>query len=453
MMMETQATRWLQSYREFCDMKVEEIPWRQSREWNFDGHRFRHKSGGFFSIIGATVCLNGKCQHRFDQPLIAQPETGILGFLIRKNCGKTEILVQAKPEPGNIGLAQIAPTVQATRSNYMRLHQGKGTLFLEYFQDTRKAAVLSDSLQSEQGTRFLSKFNRNIVVELHDDISIPESTAYEWFPTQDLFPLLNQDFQVNTDARSVLTCGPWQTLAPCNMPFERWRDQGGLGEALLCSYETPMEKSACPTREIIGRLQRLQSKAQFETSALSIPDLSGWEMTAGAIRSSAGIPLEVRYYRIESADREVNRWSQPLMASCVEGRAMLLCQEKDGVLHFLFNCRAEIGFRERFEYGPTVQDPGGTPFILPKLAEKELELEGLIKRSTVLLSTLQSDEGGRFYHSISKYSIHLLDKDEAVDLGQSLSWFTLRQVEFLVKRPGFFSNEARSLISMFLSYM
>jgi oxidase EvaA len=153
------------------------------------------------------------------------------------------------------------------------------------------------------------------------------------------------------------------------------------------------------------------------------------------------------------ADREVTHWDQPLMASREEGRAILLCQEKDGVLHFLFNCRAEIGFRDRFEYGPTIQDADGDTFILPALQEKEIELKNIFNQSTVLISNLQSDEGGRFFRCTSRYSIRILDKDEVIDLDRSLSWFTLRQIESLAKRPGIFSNEARSLISMLLSHL
>lgn len=451
--MEKQISSWLQDCRRLCDMRVEEIPWRQSKEWEFDGHQIYHKSKGFFRVVGATVCLDGKRRNRLDQPLIDQPEIGILGFLARRIDGKPEILIQAKPEPGNIGLVQAAPSVQATESNYMRIHHGKETPFLEYFLDPRKAAVLADSLQSEQGTRFLSKFNRNMIVEVPDDFSIPESPAYKWAPVRDLCHLLNFDFKVNTDARSVLSCGPWEWLAPNNRPFDRWRNRGGLGEALLRSYETPEEKSECSTREVLDRLHLLRSMAQFEASVLSIPDLDLWEMTENAIRSTNGSSLEVRHYKVESADREVTHWDQPLMASRGQDHLILLCQEKDGVLHFLFNCRAEIGLRNKYEYGPTIQDPEGDTFILPALQEKEIELKNLVDKSQVLMSNLQSDEGGRFFQCISRYSIRILDKREVVDPDPSLSWFSLRQIESFAKQPGVFSNEARSFISMFLPYL
>lgn len=447
------VSEWLQDCREFCDMQVEEIPWRQSAEWKFDGSHLSHKTGGFFRVVGATVLLEGKRLERLDQPLIDQPEIGILGFLARRTGGETEILVQAKPEPGNVGLVQAAPSVQATMSNYRKVHHGKDTLFLEYFLNPRAGSVLSESLQSEQGTRFLSKFNRNMIVEVPGDLPVPDSSAFKWVPLADLNLLLNQDFQVNTDARSVLTCGPWSLLGSGSGPFAQWRDQGGLGEALLRSYETPEETGECTTGEIIGRLHALRSTVRFDSQVLGLPELAGWEFEGDVIRSSKGTPLEVRQFKVASSDREVDRWDQPLMSSSGQGRAMLLCQERGGVLHFLFNCRAEIGFRQRFEYGPTIQDPDGDTFILPSLESKENEVMELAEGATELLSNDQSDEGGRFYRCVSRYSIRMLDREAEVDTGSSLSWFTLRQVESLAKRPGIFSNEARSLISMFLPYL
>ncbi len=450
MLAENQAWNWLQGSRQVCEMRVSEIPWGKSKEWEYNRRHIQHKSKGFFRVIGSTVCFNGKRQNRLDQPLIDQPEIGILGFLVRRIGERTEILLQAKAEPGNIGLVQAAPSVQATRSNYKRLHQGKKTFFLEYFLEPRSSVVLADSLQSEQGTRFLSKFNRNMIVEVPETVSIPENQTFNWVPMGEFLQLLNRDFQVNTDARSVLTCGPWRSLANNSRPFARWRDQGGIGEALLRSYEAPEEKSECSTAEIIERLNRLRSAVQFEVAVLGIPELARWEMTDCAIRSTDGTALEVRQYSIESSAREVNCWDQPLMASRDRGHAILLCQEKGGVLHFLFNGRAEIGFRQRFEYGPTIQDPDGDTFILPEQQEKENELRILLENAKVLASNLQSDEGGRFFRCISRYSICLLDKDEEIRLDRSLSWFTLRQIEAAAKRPSIFSNEARSLISMLL---
>ena len=59
----------------------------------------------------------------WDQPIIIQNEKGILGIL--KDSVKNKYLLQAKVEPGNKNRLQLSPTVQATKSNYQRVHGGK----------------------------------------------------------------------------------------------------------------------------------------------------------------------------------------------------------------------------------------------------------------------------------------------------------------------------------------
>ena len=85
--------------------------------------------------------------------MIDQPELGWLGFVVRTAGAGVEWLVQAKTEPGNVHGTQLAPTLQATRSNFTRVHGGRPTRFLDLFR--AGDAVLSDGPHSEQGSAFL----------------------------------------------------------------------------------------------------------------------------------------------------------------------------------------------------------------------------------------------------------------------------------------------------------
>ncbi|WP_204311049.1 NDP-hexose 2,3-dehydratase family protein, partial [Stenotrophomonas maltophilia] len=58
------------------------------------------------------------------QPFIEQREIGTLGFLARRTADGLALLLHAKAEPGNVGIAQIGPTCQATASNRDRVHGG-----------------------------------------------------------------------------------------------------------------------------------------------------------------------------------------------------------------------------------------------------------------------------------------------------------------------------------------
>ena len=116
----------------------------------------------------------------WDQPIINQPEIGFLGFIVKKFNGVMHFLMQAKIEPGNLNIVQLSPTLQATRSNYTRVHGGKSPNYLEYFNGEKEVYVLVDQLQSEQGARFLHKRNRNIIVEINEDEEISVKDGFIW---------------------------------------------------------------------------------------------------------------------------------------------------------------------------------------------------------------------------------------------------------------------------------
>ena len=67
----------------------------------------------------------------WDHPIIVQKELGILGII--KDKVKNKYLLQAKVEPGNKNKLQLSPTVQATKSNYERVHGGKKIPYLNIF--------------------------------------------------------------------------------------------------------------------------------------------------------------------------------------------------------------------------------------------------------------------------------------------------------------------------------
>lgn len=442
---------WLDDHRARCDMQVEEIPWQASQEWALQQGHLCHRSGGFFSIVG--VSLEGGSSRHPPQPLIYQPEIGILGFLLQRQAGRKHVLVQAKPEPGNVGLVQASPSVQATQSNYTRKHQGKETPFLDCFIGTPDVQVHASTLQSEQGTRFLGKYNRNLLVELPPSLVVDEVEGYRWAPLEELCALLAMDFQINTDARSVLVCSPWRLLAATGEPFQRWRGKGGLGEQLLCSYSAPERAFASSDEHVAGRLERMRETFAFTTQMTSLGFAPEWMAGRAAVLSGAYGSFEVRHYQVSSSAREVDFWDQPLIASTEEGLAVLLAKEINGVLHFLFKCRAEIGFTECFQYGPSIQSSGGVPAIIAGLDQEDEALMAALQQAEPLLSSRHSDEGGRFYKCVSCYRVMLLDSAQETPVTDALSWMTLAQVERFSQQQGFFSNEARSLVSMLLAYL
>ena len=391
----TPLLSWLEARRSLCDMTVELIQRSDSCEWRLVDGRIVHRSGGFFSVVGLEPRGPG-IGVGLDQPMIDQPEIGLLGFALRNAGEAVELLVQAKPEPGNIGRTQLAPTVQATQSNLLRRHGGRPTRLLQLF-DPNHAEVLSNTLQSEQGTRFRAKYNRNIWVRVSAEIDDP-GDHLQWFPVEDVLKALLTDFSVNTDARSLLATCPWPALACRGQPFARWAGTGGFGGRLLHSYRSSPARDAA-ARDVVAWLGAVRTTHGFDVRLLPIDRLSTWQMDDWRIFSTEHPGLEVRHVRVASSEREVELWDQPLLAADSEGVATLLCQEREGVLQFLFVARAEPGFDEYVQLGPSHHRAGGPPDLFAHLADRERRLAECVARGAPVASNLQSDEGGRFLNS------------------------------------------------------
>ena len=126
-----------------------------------------------------------------------QNEIGILGII--KNIKTNKYLLQAKVEPGNINKIQISPTVQATKSNYSRIHGGKKIPFLEYFKKKNK----NFSLQTEQAFRYYNKKNSNIITFVSKKIDLDEK--FRWFSKIEIYNLLKKKNFINMDTLSVFS--------------------------------------------------------------------------------------------------------------------------------------------------------------------------------------------------------------------------------------------------------
>ncbi len=131
----TDFLRWFESRRKANSFNVNKVPLKELQGWHFeeDTGDLEHKSGKFFRIEGIKVQTNFGYTPYWMQPIINQPEIGILGFLAKKIDGVLHFLVLAKMEPGNVNMIQISPTVQATRSNYTQVHGSKKTPVFRIF--------------------------------------------------------------------------------------------------------------------------------------------------------------------------------------------------------------------------------------------------------------------------------------------------------------------------------
>ena len=181
--------------------KKKKIKLNKTNGWLFDDD-IRHISNKFFKIFGYSIKTNFPKKLSYDQPLISQNEIGYLAIFKANIKKKSFFLLQLKAEPGNKNIIQLSPTIQATKSNYTRVHKGKKTKFIEYI--TKKKDYLLNINQPEQGSMYLNKLNKNLVIKTKKLKALPKN--FIWLSKSEIEALSKKNNLLNMDTISIFSC-------------------------------------------------------------------------------------------------------------------------------------------------------------------------------------------------------------------------------------------------------
>ena len=423
--------QWLSSTAEDAALTLEELSYADSKEWAAIDGALLHRSRGFFGVVGVRwASANGVVTER---PFIDQQETGVLGLLMRQRAGRAEILMHAKVEPGNVGGAQLAPTCQSTGSNARRLHGGAAPPFSEPFWSPGRAPVY-DRLQSEQGSRFWRKRNRNVLMRAPADPAVPPS--HRWLEVDHILEVLHEDYLVNTDARSALVCSPWRALVN-RQPFSRVHSSFGID-----LFRSAQSSSRPATLAAVKAAIRAARATSIAGHIVRLDQLAGWRFEDRGLVPVDGRPFVIRPIRVSVRGREVETWDQPIVDAASDGLVVLACGRIDGVLHFHLRARAEAGSYHRVELTATVVvEPGEEPD----------RYGGAEPQGVMRAECRQSEEGGRFFRDANVYKI--VDVGDVNDGCTDGYWLTLGDVRQLLDEEGWLTNEVRSALSLLLPWM
>jgi oxidase EvaA len=418
---------WLAERGRANTFRVDRIPFAELDGWSFEEPtgNLVHRSGRFFTVEGLHVTeeegpYGDGPYAEWYQPIIKQPEVGILGILAKEFDGVLHFLMQAKMEPGNPNLLQLSPTVQATRSNYTKVHKGADVKYIEYFVGSDRGRVVADVLQSEHGSWFYRKSNRNMIVEATGEIPLLDDFC--WLTLGQINELLHQDNVINMDSRTVLSCLPY----------------GDDGAGALFS---DVQLRSWITGE--------RSRHDVRAERVPLDSVPGWKRGESVIEHEAGRYFKVVAVAVQAGNREVTGWTQPLFEPVGLGVTAFLTREFDGVPHVLVHARVEGGFLDTLELGPTVQYTPGNYAHLPE-GDRPAFLDTVLGAGAdrIRYETVHSEEGGRFLNAESRYL--LVEADEThppLDPPPGYAWVTPAQLTSLVQHGHYLNVQARTLLA------
>ena len=432
--------QWIQRRNRNVAVSIDQIPFAEMEGWHRDEDgSLHHNTGKFFSIEGIRVMTDYPHLMEWEQPIIHQPEIGYLGILTKEIDGVLYFLMQAKIEPGNVNCVQISPTLQATKSNYTQQHGGRKPQYLEYFQNVKPHNVLLDQLQSEQGARFLRKRNRNIIIKVDEDVPMHEDFA--WMTLGQIKELMQRDNMVNMDTRTVIA---GLDFVEQEMTDEVRERMSPFGRAMIVSSK---KKTGIHTmHEIHSWFTNLKASYDLSVSRMPLNKVNGWECRDSEIVRPDGKYFRVLGVRVRIDNREVRSWCQPLVQPMQQGICAFVLKKINGVYHFLVQAKLECGNLDVFELAPTVQCLTGNIFkeaVKPPFTDYVLNAKG----EQIIFDTLQSEEGGRFYHEQNRNMLVIADDSFPVDIPDNFHWMTLGQIYEFMRFNNYINIQARSLIA------
>ena len=429
-------SKWLEERSNSTHVEIRHIPLEECKPWLYDEEQgcIRNEENTFFQIYGLKQYENNKCTH--EQPIILQDEIGFLGIITCKINDTWHYLMQAKIEPGNVNVVQISPTLQATKSNFTGKHGGRIPEYLELFLHMDPKDIIVDQIQSEQSSRFLKKRNRNVIVRVQE--TLPETDSHRWMTLRQIKQFMRCENMVNMDTRTVLSCIPYVLMGQdSDVPFKN----------KSYFYKSAWNLNRKTIVELYHEINDYKMLSDQRTQMVKLSDLESWEMKDNELRCRYDHPFRVIFCDIMIEGREVTHWRQPLVASNGRGVFGLICCDDEGILKFLVKLRPEPGCFDGIEIGPTVQSEFSSQVSDRDEVEKFF-FRNLEKGRGILIDTVLSEEGGRFYQEENRNVILSVDKDDLTDLPNGYVWSDYGTLNILTQINNCLNIQLRNLLSL-----
>ncbi len=303
--------------------------------------------------------------------------------------------------------------MQATKSNYLRKHGGKKTLYLDYFTKKNKnIKIISKKKLSEQGSRFLDKKNWNILLEANK-ISIKTKKNYFWLTKDNIKYFINKKNMINMDTISVLS-------------------------SVIKKNST--EEKITPNKYLFIKLKKFSKIAKFKTSQINFKNLQNWKITKNSI-----LDLKKKFFSIFFIDiianlREVKKWEQPIISDHYSSFNGFLISNINNTTHYLLKVTIEPGFNQP-KYTSTIFEKN---FLLK--SKKNIIYKSFFTKKNCLMNIINSDEGGRFLKNQTRNMIAEINNFKKVKLKENFIWASHNQVIELINRNKM-TIEARNLFA------
>ena len=340
---------------------------------------------------------------RSDQPIILQNEVGILGII--KNPKTKKYLLQAKVEPGNINKLQLAPSVQATESNYKGAHGGKKVPYINFFLKLKNRKKYH---QSEQGFRYLNKFNSNILINKRKFFK--KENNFFWLSKEEIKKLILKKNIINMDTLSVFSTAVKKKFIS--------------------------QTSINSKKKVYRWFKKNDKKYYINCKKVKLVFLKDWIFNKYKIYHKNKKHFSVIGIDVKTSKRENNRWSQPILEGKKIAFAGFIKKNINNNEHYLCRYILKPGLKKSV-VSCTVNTSDLLNFNkdknLSSLDKNYIKNYFLKKNHKVEYDNILSEEGGRFYKCQIRYMIISVNFDKLNKIADNYIWLSHNQIIDLIE--------------------
>ncbi|MCL2633255.1 MAG: NDP-hexose 2,3-dehydratase family protein [Oscillospiraceae bacterium] len=193
------------NYKMFNSCNSVLVPLYSIKNWETKVHNgveeFVSKSEYPFKIVFCNISIEGREVRCWGQPLFEATGMAVFGLFARIHNGVYEFLVRAMPEIGCFDKIELGPTVQLEAVE--KAEDSIGELFFKQYNS--KHGIICDVILSEEGGRFYHEQNRNVIIEIEDDVISTPPPGYWWCTYRTLNKLTQINNILNIQLRNLLS--------------------------------------------------------------------------------------------------------------------------------------------------------------------------------------------------------------------------------------------------------
>lgn len=344
-------------------------------DWMIDSTELINTKSDYFRI---SLYETGTNSTRF---LITQQQQALVLLVAAEIQGELCVLLNTRYEPGLIDSVNYTTTIQSTPNNFLRQHGGKETPFLELAANpSAYGCVLLDTENYDWGDLYLSKTKRFLIVKV--DQVAPPPPGFIWVTKNALSHMAAVDHLITNDLR---VCIP--TL--------------DINTTINAPSTTP---PSIPQKVVIKHLFDHETRD-----------------TGGA---------HIKFFRTQTAVREVATWIQPLMAGCPSRKIKLTFKEENGSRLYAVVQASQFG-----------------------LLGKRIWFPADIATADPYRSVSTSAEGGRFWRQAIHIQLLKFNEEASTTINKESEtvWVCEKQLLTMIATPLATSLELRMALSLLQS--